>query len=269
MTLRTKSTRSLALAALTLLFGVGACSDNPTGPTNAQAPRILLDRSAVMSDSHQDLITFTARVVGADGRDVAIPLEWETDNPEVLEVLGNGAFRTRANGTASVTARIPRSHPSVTTGGYFANVPDAEALVQVEQTARQLTFYGADEVGGPGGGGASITAIDIWAIDQIVGLAAAPADRQGQVVSTQQLSGLTWSSDDESVFTVDADGNLTPVGNGETTIRVSGDGLSGSVLVRVRASQDIRACARMRIGGTDAPAVETCSTLRLTFTRGG
>lgn len=260
--------RTRAGTTLVLLLLGAACSDTPMAPTVEQAPRIVLDKEAVLSESHQEVITFSARVLDGSGQEVHdVPLEWESDNPEVLEALGDGAFRTLANGTASVTARVPRSHPSVAPGGYFRNVPDAEALVQVEQAARRLALFDESESDVPGTGSGAVTAIDIWAIDELVALAALPADDQGQTVDGFDLSGLTWTSDDESVFTVDADGTITPMGDGETTIRVSGDGLSGEIVVRVRASQSIQACARLSVGGSAGAA--TCSSLRLTFTRGG
>lgn len=263
-----KRRRYLGGLIVVLALTAGACSDNPMAPTIDAAPRILLDQKAVLSDSHQEVITLTARVLDGSGQEVDVPLEWETDSPDVLEVLGDGSFRTLANGTASVTVRVPRTHPSVSPNGYFADMADAEALVQVEQTARRIAFFDEEDPDEPGTGSSAVTAIDIWAIDELVALAALPADNEGQVVDGLDLGGLTWTSDDDDVFTVDADGTITPVGDGETTIRVSGEGLSGEIVVRVRASQQIRTCARLSVGGS-TPTEESCSSLRLTFTRGG
>jgi hypothetical protein len=271
-TMMDKTTRTRALGGLLagLLLISGACSDDPMGPRMEQAPRILLDKEVVLSESHREVVTFSARILGADGREVDLPLEWATDNTDVLEALGDGSFRTLANGTASVQVRISRSHPSVSRNGYFANVPDADALVHVEQAARRLAlFNGDDGAGEPGGGSSAVTAIDVWAIDELLELAALPADEQGQVVAGFDVGALEWTSGDESIFTVDENGRVTPVGDGETTIRVSGDGLTGTIVVRVRATQSIRACARMGEGGESEASAGSCSSLRLTFTRGG
>lgn len=271
MTDRMNQACSRGALGAALLLVVGACSDSPMAPSVDEPPRIVLDREAVLSESHREVITFSARVLDASGREMKdVPLEWETDSPDVLEVLGNGSFRTLSNGTAGVVARVRRTHPSVSRSGYFANVADTEAHVQVEQTARRIALFNEENPEEPGEGTGAVTAIDIWAIDELVELAAVPADGEGQVVDGFDLSELTWTSDDESVFTVDEQGNITPVGDGKTTIRVSGDGLDGEVVVRVRASQNIRTCARLRVEGAEASTSdgEACSSLRLTFTRG-
>ncbi len=108
--------------------------------------------------------------------------------------------------------------------------------------------------------------VEIWAADDTVHLTARPADREGQVVDDLATSGLHWSSGDEGVTVVDADGAVRPVSDGEATVQVSGDGLAGEVLIRVHTTQEVSACATME--GRPEAETPACSSVHLTFVRG-
>lgn len=261
-----KRVRSLE-GLLAILLLTTACSEDAMEPTIEQAPRIELNSQLVHSDSHQEFITFSARVLDRKGRQLnGIPLEWDTDNPDVLEVLGDGKFRTLTNGTATVIVRISQAYPSIGPDGYFANIPTTEAVVEVKQTARSIALFTTDDSGAPG---LRVSALGIWAIDDLRALAARPVDNAGQLVNGVELADLTWTSADERIVAVDAFGRVTPVSDGETTIRVSAGALVGEVVVRVRATQLIRTCARLRVdSGSPGSGAEACASVRLTFTRG-
>lgn len=255
-------------AALVLAMAVVGCTDSPLEPSVERGGRIVLDRNVVSADSHQQVITFSARVV--DERGVAVddvPLEWIAEDPDVLESLSDGSFRTLSDGASDVVARVPRSHPSVSPEGYFANAPTARAHVRVDQVARSLVLLEGevptDEDDVPN---LPIEVVEIWAADDTVRLTARPADAENQVVDDHATSGLQWSSVDEDVTMVDGDGTIRPVGDGDATIQVSGDGLTGEVLVRVRTTQEVSACATLE-GQAEAEA-SACSSVQLTFVRG-
>lgn len=257
-------------AILAVALAVAGCTDSPLSPSVETGGRIVLDRTVVTADSHRQMITFSARVL--DDRGVAmedVTLEWLAEDPDVLEPLSDGSFRTLSDGASDVIVRIPRSHPSVSPEGYFANIPTARAHVRVEQVARSLALFTEEDAADDGTDQAvSMEIVDIWAADDTVRLAALPADGEGQVVDHLAMSGIQWSSADEAVTVVDTDGSVLPVGDGEAAIQVSGDGLTGEVLVRVRTTQEISACATME--GQAETEVETsaCSAVQLTFVRG-
>lgn len=253
---------------LALALAVAGCTDSLLQPSVETGGRIVLDQDVVMADSHQKVITLSARVLDDQGIALDdVPLEWIAEDPGVLESLSGGTFRTLTDGASDVVVRIPRSHPSVSPEGYFANIPTARAHVRVEQVARSLMLLaGEATTGDESVQGSPMEVLDLWAADDTVRLSARPADGEGQVVDDLATSGLAWSSADEDVTVVDAEGAIRPVGDGEAIIQVSGDGLTGEVLVRVRTTQEVSVCAVME-GQAEASA-SACSSVRLTFLRG-
>lgn len=255
----------VALAALLALAG---CSDSPVAPAVDQATRIVLDRELMTAHSHRETLRFSARVYDGRGHEMeGVPLDWSVDDPDVLETLGDGTFRTLADGTARVTVRLAGHLPSVSGDGHEDQSPHAEGEVRVEQVATRLGLFLGDSLVGGEDGRAALATLDIWAVDDRPTLTARSVDAEGQaVVHATAPMGVSWQTRDPGVLTVGGAGTVLPVADGDAAILVRGDGLSGELPVRVRTTQEIRACARANSEADGGG--ERCASVVLTFVRG-
>lgn len=108
--------------------------------------------------------------------------------------------------------------------------------------AAMLTACGGGDPtspGGNGGGGAaSVASVEVSpssgelaALEATLELSASARDADGNTLSGRSFA---WSSTDEDVVTVDADGVVTAVANGTAAVEAATDGVSGSASVTVR-----------------------------------
>lgn len=258
--------------AVVALLAVAGCSDSPMAPAGEEASRIVLDQELVTADSHREVLRFYARVYDGQGHEMAgVPLAWSVDDSGVLEALGDGAFRTLGDGTANVTVRLAGPLPSVSGDGYEDQAPHATGQVRVKQVAARLGLFVGDSLVADEDGFAALVALDIWAVDERPILSARPVDAQGQaLVDTAPPAEVSWQTQDPGVLTLDGSGTVLPVGDGDATILVQGEGLSGELPVRVRTTQEVQACAGATAPTGSGPdeAMEQCASVILTFVRG-
>ena len=148
-----------------------------------------------------DTATFTAMAADANGHSVEdIDVTWTSDNPNIVTVDAEGLATAVANGTATVRASFEQLSGT-------AQVTVRQVVAAVTVSPALHTFY---------------------VIGETVTFTAAAADANGHpVVSIAPI----WESSAPLVATVDANGVVTAVGDGETRITATVDGVAGSALV--------------------------------------
>jgi uncharacterized protein YjdB len=147
--------------------------------------------------------SFKVDVLDKKGRPLTgLPVAWTTDRPAVATVESNGLVRSRAPGRATLTATCERL-----TGSASVEVVD---VVSLTVTPARMTL-----VGPPG---------------TKIGLVAEMKDGKGNAANLKPK----WVSGDAKVAAVDAEGVVTSVSEGRTTIIASlGNDLSAASDVRV------------------------------------
>lgn len=149
--------------------------------------------------------TTRAEAILRDVADVVLAgraISWTTGNPAVAEVLATGVIVTRGVGTTTVTATSEgRSGSAVLTV-----VPAPVATVEVTLAASSVTAVGATQA------------------------TALLRDAHHNVLAGRDV---TWTSSDASVATVSADGAVSALHEGTTTIAASSEGRSGSASLAV------------------------------------
>ena len=134
------------------------------------------------------------------------PLSWSTNNSAVATVSATGLITAVMNGTATITARSGSASASIT--------------VTVMQTAGSIAIE-------------PMTPPALMALGETVQLAATVLDQNGQPVTG---AVVTWTSSDEAVATVSADGLVTGVGNGTATITARSGSAFAEIEITVRSS---------------------------------
>ena len=150
-----------------------------------------------------DTLRLSAEALDANGHPVeGAQFTWTSDDEAVATVDADGLVTAVGNGEASVTASTESAAGS--------------AAVTVEQRPAEVSVSpGADT---------------LVALGDSVRLSAEALDANGHVVPG---TDFTWTSDDESVATVDAGGLVTAVGNGEASVTASAESAAGSAAVTV------------------------------------
>ena len=180
------------LATATL---AGACGgDDPTAPTDPIAPpeppraaTLAIDPGTVRFSAFDETAQLRAIVHDQYGDVIAgASVAWRTDAPAVAAVDASGMVRATGNGTATITASV-----GAVSGTMEATVAQAVDGLEVTQ-GRDVTLVGAT-----------------------VQFGAAALDANGHPVGDAEFS---WTSTDETVATVDADGLVTATGGGIVTI---------------------------------------------------
>ena len=216
----------MGLLGIALCYGCGDERTDPGEPLPEPVASVTLsienDTVVVASALHIDATPRDSRGNPLEGRDVA----WSTSDPALATVLA-GDVHARALGVVTITATSEGKSASATI-----------TLAPLVTVSRRLptTFAGDTTL-----------------------LTAALSDVQGD-----PLDGTVdeWSSSDESVATVSADGIVTGVSSGMATIRASVSGGSGSVELvvlepRLRPNREIA----YRLAGS-ANSVHSSQNLR-------
>ena len=150
-----------------------------------------------------DTLRLSAEAFDANGHPVAdVQLTWASGDESVATVDAGGLVMAAGNGTASVTASVEEA-----AGSAEVTVDQRPAEVRVSPGADTLVALG-----------------------DTLRLSAEAFDTNGHTVGDAEF---TWTSDDESVLTVDAAGLVTAVGRGGATVTATTGDVSGSAAVTV------------------------------------
>ena len=175
-----------------------------------------------------DTLRLAAEALDANGHPVPdVQFTWTSDDEAVVTVDAGGLVTAVGNGEAGVSATT-------------ADVTGS-AAVTVEQRPFEVRVSPAADT--------------LVALADTLRLSAEAFDANGHPVAGAQF---TWASDDESVATVDADGLVTAVGNGEASVTASTESAAGSVAVTVEQRP-----AEVRVSPVADTLVALGDTLRL------
>jgi len=151
-----------------------------------------------------DTATLAATVLDANGHAIeGATVVWSNGDPGVATVNASGLVTAAGNGRATITA---------TSGQVVGTV-----AVTVEQVAAAVTLA-------PG-------SLAFAALGDTATLAATVLDANGHVIDG---AGVTWSSNDATIATVNSSGLVTAAGNGRATITAA----SGSAAVTAAVAVD-------------------------------
>ena len=173
------------------------------------ASDIRLSLSADSLRAIEDTLWIAATVVDSRGNRIADPdVIWSSSFVAVATVDADGVVLAVGNGRTEITA--------------VSGPATASAPVTVDQRVAEIRLSGGGE--------------PLAALDDTVRLVAEVVDENGHPVEN---AGITWSSSDEAVATVDAAGLVTAVGNGRASIvAASGPAVaSASVSVAQRVAE--------------------------------
>ena len=187
---------------------------------------ITLDKSELTLYLYEEA-TLTATVLPEDATNKAV--EWQSDNSDVAAVSNDGKVTAKAEGTTTITC-----------------------------TAKD------------GGGATSSCVVNVIIRPTAIVLPATAEVTRGETISltptvtpANAMTTLTWTSDDESIATVDADGVVTGVKKGMTFIVVKTDnGLEAECKLTVSAPEPIA----IEIPGKLSVAVGETVKVDCTFT---
>ena len=162
----------------------------------------------VTLDAFGDTARFTATVRDQHGHQVVGgTTEWISSDPAVATVDGTGLVRAAGNGSATITAT--------------SDSASGTAMVTVAQVAASVTVT-------PGN-------VQFASLGRSAQLTGTVHDANGHALAGV---GVTWSSSDTSIATVDASGLVRPVANGRVTIHAMSTGLNGFSTVIVEQVAD-------------------------------
>ena len=151
----------------------------------------------------------TASVTPADAGNQV--LRWESDNPNICEVDYSGKLNPKMIGTCHITATT--TDGTVLSGSCFVRVADPATSVSIDKTTLSLKV--GDE----------------------------PATLKATVRTSGSMTynDVAWSSANTSVATVDADGRVTAVRPGTTTIKATSlDGTEKAAVCTVTVTADLQ-----------------------------
>ena len=208
--------------ALTIFLAIGlpllaACGkDSPTAPEPPAPPppppptpvptRIEVTPSSVSLNAIGQTLQLTAQVFDQNNAVMSgATVVWSSSALSVATVNGQGLVTAVGNGSATVTAR---------SGSASASVP-----VTMMQSAGSIVIEPSSAT--------------LMSLGETVQLSASVLDGNGQPVAGAEV---TWSSSDEAVATVSAQGLVTAVGNGSATIAARSGSASASIPVSVMQS---------------------------------
>ena len=191
-----------------------SCGDDGVGPTPPPPPppapvatTVTVDPGSVSFTALGETARFTAEVRDQNGQAMAgAAVAWASSDASVATADASGQVTSAGNGTATITAR--------------AGSASGTATVTVAQEVDRIAVSPATAT--------------LVAFGDTVRLTAEPMDANGHGVAG--VTEFEWSSSDTLVAVVDSVGLVTAVGEGSTTLTVTADGLSGTVVVTVAQS---------------------------------
>jgi len=213
---------ALAVAAAVL---AAACGKDPVEPI---ATTMTVSPASVVFEALAETVQLTATVEDQNGETMSgITITWSSGDAMVATVRASGLVTAAGNGAVTVTAAAL---------GLTGTV-----AVTVAQRPVELRVSPEEE--------------ELAAFDATVQLSAEVSDANGHAIDDVDLS---WSSDDETVVTVDTAGLVTAVGNGVATIEASAEDVSGTAEVTV--AQQV---AQVRVSPEVAVFAALGDTIRL------
>ena len=204
---RTGPAHTVAAPILALALIVACVGDDEAAPTGPPEPPVAttvgISPAAVDLSSFGETLQLTAAVVDQNGQTMAgAPVSWTVSDNSVATVSAGGLVTAVANGSATVTATSGSAAGTAT-------VTVAQRAARVEVSPDAHTFS---------------------AIGDSVRLTGVPVDANDNAVEDATVA---WSSEDDAVATVDADGLVSAVGNGNANITAQADAASGAAVVTV------------------------------------
>jgi len=185
----------------------GPKSDNVTIAVGAKATAIQLTPGTATLLSLDDEVAFSGKVIDARNAQLDLPLTYQISDPSIALHTGNGRFRALRSGDAIVTAIAAQNGRTIT----------ASATLKVKQTAVSLALT-------PSRNG-------FTALGEKQTLVADARDGKGaQLPATD----LTWTTSDGTIATVDGNGVVTAVANGNVVVKVTSGALSADAQVVVQ-----------------------------------
>ena len=211
-TTSTATVASVSSAGVVTAVGNGTTSVTATsGSASANIPvtveqvvaEVRVTPSVTAFASLGDTVRLTAEGLDANGNAVlAIDFDWSSNERLVATVDADGLVTAIGNGRATVTA----------TSGALG----ADASVTVAQRVAEVVVAPA--------------ASTLFSVGDTLRLSAAALDALGSPVAG---TDFVWSSDDESVATVDSTGLVSAVRSGSVLVSASVEGAAGSASVTV------------------------------------
>ena len=171
--------RSLYVWLALAVAGSAACGDPDPVPST-----VTISPATVTLDSFDETMRLTATVQDQDG--LAMPgftITWSSSDESVVTVDSDGLAKATGNGTAAVRASVEGA--------------SGTAEVTVEQQVAGVRVSPGEGV--------------LGALGDTIRLSATATDANGHTIGAVDF---TWSSDDESVVTVDTAGLVTAAGHG-------------------------------------------------------
>ena len=210
------------VAVLLTVLILGACGkDSPTSP---QTPaRMMVSSLSVSLNALGSTHQLTATVF--DRYSKTIPdasVTWTSSDATVATVSAAGLLTAVNNGSAEIT---------VTAGGASATTE-----ITVSQTAFEIMITSESGV--------------LTELDEILRLTAVVQDENGNPIDGAEIQ---WTSSDESIASVDADGAVTANGDGMVMISAAAGELSDFVEVTVMFADPDRAALLRLYNDTDGP----------------
>ena len=158
---------------------------------------ITLDKTELDMTIDDEPVTLVAKVIPEGATDKTVT--WSSSNDRVATVDANGKVKAVGNGEAKITAK--------------AGDKTATCKVLVSTLASGVT-------------------LDRTELSMKVGDSPVTLVAKVTPASTSDKS-VTWRSSNEKVATVDSNGKVTPIGNGEATITAEANGYTATCTVKV------------------------------------
>lgn len=198
-------TVAVPIPVLALIVGCGG--DDGAAPTEPPEPPVAttvsISPAAVELSFLGETLQLTAGIADQNGQAMAgAPVSWTTSDNSVASVSAGGLVTAVANGSATVTA----------TSGSAAGT----AAVTVTQRVARVDV--------------SPASVEFSSLGDSLRLTAAPFDANDNAVEN---AIVTWSSEDDAVAAVAANGLVTAAGNGTTSVSAQAGAATGAAAVTV------------------------------------
>ena len=195
----------LKATPIAALWFYAACGGDPTPVDPPDPPRavaISITPASASFESIGDTRTFTATLTDQYGAGFNGTVIWTSEDTDVFTVNADGLATAVGNGTGTLRASFQQL--------------SATAQVTVLQVVAAIAVSPALD--------------SLFAIGDTAAFSAEARDANGHPVEDAEV---IWTSEDTDVFTVNADGLATAVGNGTGTLRASFQQLSATAQVTV------------------------------------
>jgi len=193
--------RTLTLIAVALLAAGCGGADGPVGPSSITS--IAISSPPAPLSAIGESVTLTA--TGRDDRgrtSISLAFSWASSNPSVAIVSG-GTVTAVGNGTTTISAGV-------------GSVTGSAQLTVAQRVSQMVVVFSRDTV---------------FTLGDTARASAQARDARGNPAPS---AAPVWTSSTPAVLVVDANGLLTAVADGSTTIRASADGVQAERTMQVR-----------------------------------